>query len=92
MNDTHPDVAVRYRDLIMSRTGQERLLMGFSMYDTAKRIVLSAIHNRWAGLTDAETKKEIFLRFYGQEFSEADRKKLLSALCREGSIPPDETI
>ncbi len=43
MNDTHPDVAVRFRDLMMSKTGQERLLMGCSMYDTAKQIVRSAI-------------------------------------------------
>ncbi len=83
MIDTHPDVAVRFRELMMSKTGQERLLMGCSMYDTAKQIVLSAIRNHQPGITDAELKREIFLRFYGQEFSEADRKKLLSALVSE---------
>ena len=80
MFDTHPEIAVRYRDLMMSKTGQERLVMGCSMYDTAKQIVLSAVRNRRPGITDAEIKREIFLRFYGQEFSEADREKLLSAL------------
>ncbi|HUU18429.1 MAG TPA: hypothetical protein VMW72_14865 [Sedimentisphaerales bacterium] len=80
MFDTHPDIAVRYRELMMRKTGQERLVMGCSMYDTAKRIVLSAVRNRRPGITDAEIKREIFLRFYGQEFSEADREKLLSAL------------
>jgi len=80
MFDTHPEIAVRYRDLMMSKTGQERLVMGCSMYDTAKQIVLSAVRNRRPGITDAEIKREIFLRFYGQEFSETDREKLLSAL------------
>jgi len=80
MFDTHPEIAVRYRDLMMSKTGQERLVMGCSMYDTARQIVLSAVRNRRPEITDAEIKREIFLRFYGQEFSEADREKLLSAL------------
>ncbi len=83
MNDTHPDVAVRFRNLMMSKTGQQRLLMGCSMYDTAKQIVRSAIYNSRPGIKDAEVKREIFLRFYGQEFSESDRKKLLSALVSE---------
>ena len=80
MFDTHPDIAVRFRDLMMSKTGQQRLLMGCSMYDTAKQIVLSAIYNSQPGITDEEMKKEIFLRFYGREFSRADREKFLSSL------------
>jgi hypothetical protein len=80
MSDTHPDVAVRYRDLMMSKTGQQRLLMGCSMYDTAKQIVRSAIYNSRPGITDKDLKKEIFLRFYGQEFSPSEREKFLSAL------------
>ncbi len=80
MFDTHPEIAVRFRDLMMSKTGQERLLMGCSMYETAKQIVRSAIYNSRPGITDAELKREIFLRFYGQEFNEADKKKMLSVL------------
>ncbi|MGB2864368.1 MAG: hypothetical protein WBC05_13645 [Sedimentisphaerales bacterium] len=83
MFDTHPDVAIRFRDLMMSKTGQQRLLMGCSMYDTAKQIVRSAIYNSRPEITDEETKKEIFLRFYGQEFSRADREKILSVLTSE---------
>ena len=60
MNDTHPDVTVRYRDLMMSKTGQQRLLLGCSMYDTSKQIVRSAIYNCRPEITDEEMKKEIF--------------------------------
>ena len=81
--DTHPDIAIRFRDLMMSKTGQQRLLMGCSMYDTAKKIVRSAIYNSRPEITDEEMKKEIFLRFYGKEFSRADREKFLSALMSE---------
>ncbi|MHC4204871.1 MAG: hypothetical protein ACYSTT_09475 [Planctomycetota bacterium] len=64
----------------MNKTGEERLLMGCSMYDTAKQIVRSAIYNNRPQITDEEMKKEIFLRFYGKEFSRDDREKFLSAL------------
>ncbi len=83
MNDTHPDVAIRFRDLMMSKTGQQRLRMGCSMYDTAKKIVRSAIYNNRPQITDEEMKKEIFLRFYGNEFSPVEREKFLSALMSE---------
>ena len=83
MLDTHPDIAIRFRDLMMSKTGEQRLLMGCSMYDTAKQIVRSAIYNSRPEITDEDMKKEIFLRFYGKEFSPADREKFLSALMSE---------
>ena len=83
MFDTHPDVAVRYRDLLMSKTGQQRLFMGFSMYDTARQIVRSAIYNSRPEITDEEMKKEIFLRFYGNEFSPSESEKFLTVLTSE---------
>ena len=83
MNDTHPEVAVRFRNLMMGKTGQKRLLMGCSMYDTAKEIVRSSIYNRRPGITEADMRREIFLRFYGQDFSRAEREKLMSVLASE---------
>ena len=80
MNDTAPEIAALYRNLIMNKSGEERLLMGCCMYDTARQIVRSAIYNTRPGITEKEMKKEIFLRFYGKEFSRDDREKLLSNL------------
>ena len=80
MFDTHPDVAIQFRDLMTSKSGRERLLMGCSMYDAAKQIVRSAIYNSRPEITDEEMKKEIFLRFYGKEFSRTDREKFLKEL------------
>jgi len=80
MNDTHPDIAIQFQNLMMCKSGEKRLLMGCSMYDAAKQIVRSAICNSHPGITDAEIKREIFLRFYELEFSQADREKLLFAL------------
>jgi hypothetical protein len=83
MDDTHPDVAIRFRELMMRKSGQQRVVMGCSMYDTAKQIVRSAIYNSRPGITEAEMKKEIFLRFYGPEFSQAERDKFFSALASD---------
>lgn len=57
--------------------------MGCSMYDTAKKIVCSAIYNSRPDITEVEMKKEIFLIFYGQEFNQAERDKFLSAMASD---------
>jgi hypothetical protein len=80
MFDTHPDIAIRFRDLMMSKTGEQRLLIGCSMYDTARQIVRSSIYNERPEISEEEMNKEIFLRFYSKDFSRADREKFLSAL------------
>jgi hypothetical protein len=82
MNDTHPNVASRYRDLMMSKTGEQRLRMGCSMHDTSKQIVRSAIYESYPEITEAEMRREIFLRFYGHEFSRDDREKLFQHWCQ----------
>jgi len=76
MNDTHPEVAAQFRDLMKAKSNEERLLMGCSMYDTAKQIVQSAIYSQRPEITPEEMRKEIFLRFYGLEFSQADKEKI----------------
>jgi len=77
MNDTHPEVALQFRDLMKAKSNEQRLLMGCSMFDTAKQIVQSAIYGQRPEITPEEMRKEIFLRFYGQEFSRAEKEKIL---------------
>ncbi|MHC4460118.1 MAG: hypothetical protein ACYS6W_10420 [Planctomycetota bacterium] len=76
MNDTHPEVDVQFQNLMKAKSNEQRLLMGCSMYDTAKQIVQSAIYSQHPEITTEEIKKEIFLRFYGSEFSQADKEKI----------------
>jgi len=76
MNDTHPEVAAQFRDLMKARSNEQRLLMGCSMFDTAKQIIQSAIYSQHPGITPEEMRKEIFLRFYGLEFSQAAKEKI----------------
>ncbi len=76
MNDTHPEVAAQFRNLMKAKSNEQRLLMGCSMFDTAKQIVQSAIYGQRPAITPEEMRKEIFLRFYRLEFTHADREKI----------------
>ena len=80
MNDTSPEIEKRYHALLMQRSGEERLKMGASMYDAARAIVRSSILNENPGLTASELKEKIFLRFYGLDFSEAQKQKIIAGL------------
>ena len=80
MNDTHPEIAAMFRDLIMQKSGEQRLMMGFSMYDTAREIVRSAVYNTNPAITEKQMKKEIFLRFYAHQFNPAEIDRILRAL------------
>ena len=80
MKDTSEEFEVIFRNMIMKRSPEERLLMGSSMFDTAKQIVRSSIMEQYPKILPKEMKEKIFLRFYGMEFSESEKKKILSAL------------
>lgn len=60
MNDTSKEMEKRYYDMLMERSGKERLAMGCSMYDAAKQIVKSSILNESPGLAESELKEKIF--------------------------------
>lgn len=80
MNDTNPKVLFRFRQMLMAKKPQERLLMGCSMFDAAKKIVRSAILEQQPDISPKRMKAEIFLRFYGEEFSGTEKEKILNRL------------
>lgn len=88
MNDTHPSVAVQFLNLMKKKSNTERLLMGFSMFDTAKQIVRDAILNEKPEITPGNMKAEFFLRFYGRELSEAEQEKILQSFKRNKGVSP----
>ena len=78
MNDASVKMAEFYQELIMQRSGEERLEMGCSMFDTAKEIIKSSIRNQNPTITLTELRKAVFIRFYGQEFD----KDYLQKVCQ----------
>ena len=80
MNDTHPAIALKYKKMLLAKSPEQRLLMGFSMFDAAKKIVESSIINNNPSLSAKQIKSEIFLRFYSQDFTEIQRNKIISKI------------
>jgi len=63
MTDTPPEIAELVRQKIMSRTDEERFIMGARMFEAAREVVLASLP---AGLSPEELKRQLFQRFYGQ--------------------------
>ena len=78
MNDTSVKMTEFYQDLIMKRSGEDRLKMGCSMFETAKEIVKSSILEQNPGMSLSDLKKAVFVRFYGHEMD----KNYLQEICK----------
>jgi hypothetical protein len=80
MKDTPAHVDRMYRNMLLARSGEERLRMGFSMYATARAFVLAAIREREPAASPARVREGLFVRFYGHEFGAEERERILRAL------------
>jgi hypothetical protein len=72
-----------YRKMMERKSGKDRFLMGFSMFDFSSRILLSSIKKN---ISPGEQKKEIFLRLYRQDFSKDQQKDILARLSGRSTI------
>ncbi len=80
MNDTSTDMEQRYHVMLMQRTGEERLIMGCAMRDTARAFVEASLREHDPQATVEAIRKGLFLRFYGHEFDPETRAKILAAI------------
>lgn len=80
MNDTTPEMDARYRAMLMERTGEERLIMGCAMRDTARALVEASLREQDPKASLESIRKGLFLRFYGHEFDTETREKILAAI------------
>ena len=80
MKDTPPEMEVRYRDMLLQLSGEERLKMGCAMRERARALVAASIREQDPQATPEAVRKGLFLRFYGHEFSAESRAKILAAI------------
>ena len=80
MTDTPPEMNARYQDMLMQRSGEERLMMGCAMRETARALVEASIREQDPQATLETIRKGLFLRFYGHEFDANSRRKILAAI------------
>lgn len=80
MKDTTPEMEERFRQMLMARSPEERLKMGCSMHETARRLVIASLLQGNPNATPADLRRGLFLRFYGHEFGPEETARILEAL------------
>ncbi len=78
MSDTSPEMAARYRAMLMALTPGQRLEMVGDMWDMATELSMSTID----ATTEADRREALFLRRYGRDFDEEQRRKIIAHLRR----------
>ena len=63
MNDTPPEIEKKVHEMMMARSGAERLIMGALMFDAARQVVLASLPK---DLPEEELKRRLFERIYGE--------------------------
>ena len=77
MNDTTPDITEKLTEIYKNKPGEEKLLIALNMFETARELVISSLPNN---LSEKELRRELFLRFYGNDFSKSEKEKILKNL------------
>ncbi len=85
MNDTDKKIEDIYKEMLRKKTGEERLRMGFSMFQFAGTTLLSSLKNKTSSdsdnvTADKDLRKNIFLKIYGSDFEKKELKKILEVI------------
>jgi len=82
MDDTPKYITEKLHALLEKKSYTERYQMSWSMYLTSRFLVLRGIKEEHPEYTDIDLRKELFLRFYGDDFNEEQKKKILAHLSK----------
>ena len=80
MNDTPPNATLRVRKMIQQKTAEERLIMGCSMHEFSRQLVIRSILQREPTISQRDLRREIFFRIYGNDFDPSERDKIVQHL------------
>lgn len=64
MKDTSPEIDALYYEMLMARSGGERMMMASRMFDAAREMILASLP---PGLSEIEIKRALCERLYGDE-------------------------
>jgi hypothetical protein len=82
MNDTPPEIEEKVREIFRKKTPEERIRMGCEMYDASRYLVQQALLRENPNISEVELKQQLFLRFYGNEFSKEKLDGILAHLAK----------
>lgn len=92
MEDTTPEMAQKMVEMIQKKSPAERCQMGSSMNALSRAFVVRSIleENRYISYEDL--KKELFLKFHGDEFSEMEIDKIFASFKKNPSSEFEQTL
>lgn len=79
MNDTSPEMLDMQKDFLQNKTDSEKFMMSIEMYELSKVFVKSSILHETPAISEKELRKEIFRRFYKNDFSKTEMEKILDS-------------
>jgi hypothetical protein len=79
--DTSEEMRIRYRDMIMALTPEQRLVMCTRMWSDARALVVAGLEDE-PNPEGHSLRTRIFLRMYGRDFEPAERGRIVEALNR----------
>jgi hypothetical protein len=80
MDDTQATIERHYKEMLLSRSPSERLKMASRMFDSARKLVMSGILKGRPRLDTSRLRAQLFLRMYGNDFTAADREKIIKKI------------
>jgi hypothetical protein len=83
--DTPPAAEHRYREMLLRRSGAERVRMGASMLSTARALAVASIRAQDPKVSPAGLRRLLFLRFYGGDLGPEERERIAARLAGDVS-------
>lgn len=80
MNDTNPAIEEMFRNMMMAKSAEERLRMGFEMYAMSRKIVIASILKDNPEISEKEMKISLFNRFYGNDLPPDTKQKFIERI------------
>ena len=80
MKDTHPEIEERFFKMIMEKSGEERLQMGFEMDEAARRLAAASLLNENREASELDMRIAVFNRFYEIDLSPEIRQKVIKKM------------
>ncbi len=77
MNDTGLSMDKIYREMLMKLPGKKRMLMCLSMSRLVLEIMTCGIIEKFGS---KDFKKHVFLRMYGNDFTDEEKEKILKSI------------
>lgn len=83
MRDTTPEITNKMCEMMSLKSPTERIRIGGAMYETSRYLIIRAILEENPQISEADLRKEIFIKFYGNDFDLIQQGKIIKHLTQQ---------